>query len=103
MNCDKTVRHEKPACEITGSRNTSSSSSTMSLAEVLILVFALIPFSLSQLHPNEPAQYRALPSLREQAIILDGWRDVRLARLPQLLQKYEMDAWLVSTTYTTLY
>ncbi|KAK7695373.1 hypothetical protein QCA50_000008 [Cerrena zonata] len=68
----------------------------MSLAEVLIFVFALIPFSLSQLHPNEPAQYRTLPSLREQATILDGWRDVRLARLPQLLQKYELDAWLIS-------
>lgn len=72
----------------------------MSLFRVLTILFALVPCCLSQSHPNEPAQYRELPSLREQARILNEWRDTRLTRLPQLLQKYDLDAWLVSTTYT---
>ncbi|PSR93772.1 hypothetical protein PHLCEN_2v4667 [Hermanssonia centrifuga] len=51
--------------------------------------------TVGQLHPREPAQYRTLPSLREQALILDRWRDERVARIPELLKKYNVDAWLV--------
>ncbi|KAH9850778.1 hypothetical protein C2E23DRAFT_734399 [Lenzites betulinus] len=50
----------------------------------------------AQLHPTTPATYRRLPSLREQAAIVDGWRDERLAHLPALLQKYDIPAWLIS-------
>ncbi|KAI0346880.1 hypothetical protein BDW22DRAFT_466688 [Trametopsis cervina] len=50
----------------------------------------------AQLHPSNPAQYRRLPSLREQAPILDGWRDERVLRIPTLLQKYGADVWLMS-------
>ena len=48
-----------------------------------------------QLHPNEPARYQTLPSLREQAEILDGWRRERLEGLPGLMRKYGVGAWLV--------
>ncbi|KAI0832622.1 hypothetical protein BC628DRAFT_1310121 [Trametes gibbosa] len=50
----------------------------------------------AQLHPATPATYRRLPSLREQAAIVDAWRDERLARIPALLQKYNIPAWLIS-------
>lgn len=50
-----------------------------------------------QLHPSEPAQYQSFPSLREQAHILDGWRESRLNALPELMKKYHVDAWLVSS------
>lgn len=42
--------------------------------------------------------YKPLPSLREQAQIQDGWLRERLARIPSLLVKYDVDAWLVSST-----
>ncbi|KAI0722744.1 hypothetical protein C8Q76DRAFT_766893 [Earliella scabrosa] len=50
----------------------------------------------AQLHPTSPAEYRRLPSLREQATILDGWRDERVSKIPALLTKYRIDAWLMS-------
>jgi hypothetical protein len=37
-----------------------------------------------------------LPKLREQADIVDAWTDERLSKVPQLLRKYGVDAWLVS-------
>ena len=51
---------------------------------------------VAQYHPTRRAEYRSLPSLREQAKLLDEWRDQRLARVPSLLEKYGVDAWLVS-------
>ncbi len=53
-----------------------------------------------QLHPREPAQYRTLPALREQAVILDRWRDERVARIPELLKKHKVDAWLVILSFS---
>lgn len=53
----------------------------------------------AQLHPADPATYVPLPSLREQAAIQDGWRDERLTRIPALLNKYRIPAWLVSYIY----
>jgi len=50
----------------------------------------------AQLHPTTPARYRTLPPLREQATILDNWRDERVSRIPALLNKYGVDAWLMS-------
>lgn len=52
--------------------------------------------SNGQLHPGTPAKYRALPGLREQAAILDSWRNQRVSQIPALLEKYGVDAWLVS-------
>ncbi|KAK0230716.1 hypothetical protein IW262DRAFT_424435 [Armillaria fumosa] len=48
-----------------------------------------------QLHPSAPAEYKRLPSLREQAEILNGWTSERIVRIPLLLQKYDVDAWLM--------
>lgn len=49
----------------------------------------------AQLHPQNPAKYPKLPSLREQAQILDEWKAERIARIPLLLKKHGVDAWLV--------
>ncbi|KAI0650544.1 hypothetical protein C8Q79DRAFT_998370 [Trametes meyenii] len=61
---------------------------------IFLLLFLLKTYG--QLHPSGPAAYRRLPSLREQAAILDAWRDERLARIPALLNKYSIQAWLIS-------
>ncbi|KAI0082357.1 hypothetical protein K474DRAFT_1585357 [Panus rudis PR-1116 ss-1] len=66
------------------------------LALVYIVIRILGSLVAAQRHPSEPAKYRQLPSLREQVGILDGWRDERIARIPQLLEKYNVDAWLMS-------
>ncbi|KAH9943261.1 uncharacterized protein BXZ73DRAFT_74254 [Epithele typhae] len=50
----------------------------------------------AQFHPSAPSRYVRLPSLREQAKILDGWRDARLANIPALLTKYGIGVWLTS-------
>ncbi|OCH94331.1 hypothetical protein OBBRIDRAFT_770092 [Obba rivulosa] len=62
---------------------------------VLLLLGQLHQCS-GQLHPQEPAQYRRLPSLRDQAKILDRWRDERIVHIPALLEKHGIDAWLMS-------
>lgn len=49
----------------------------------------------AQFHPKEPAAYPSLPSLREQAHILDKWTAERLSHIPELMSKYGVDAWLV--------
>ncbi|KAI0775353.1 hypothetical protein BC629DRAFT_1582973 [Irpex lacteus] len=64
--------------------------------QLLWLCLAKISYAEGQLHPDDPAAYRALPSLRAQATILDRWRDERVDRIPALLQKYGVDAWLIS-------
>ncbi|KDQ64369.1 hypothetical protein JAAARDRAFT_52322 [Jaapia argillacea MUCL 33604] len=63
----------------------------------IVLAFALLSVvSWAQFHPSEPAKYQRLPSLRDQARILDEWKDERVARIPQLLERYGVDAWLMS-------
>lgn len=37
-----------------------------------------------------------LPSLREQAKIVDAWTEERKEFVPEILQKYDIDAWLIS-------
>lgn len=61
---------------------------------VTVVVFLSVVYA--QLHPSAPARYVRLPSLRDQAAILDNWRDERLENIPTLLNKYSIDAWLVS-------
>ncbi|KAK0491087.1 hypothetical protein IW261DRAFT_1620053 [Armillaria novae-zelandiae] len=58
----------------------------------VIFFFVLVG---GQLHPPAPAEYKQLPSLREQAEILNGWTSERIARIPLLLRKYDVDAWLM--------
>ncbi|KAL3421255.1 xaa-Pro aminopeptidase family enzyme [Phlyctema vagabunda] len=41
-------------------------------------------------------QYHELPPLREQATIQDAWTAERKAQIPKILQKYGVDAWLMS-------
>jgi hypothetical protein len=57
----------------------------------LILSFARAQHSTAVKLP----EYRRLPLLQEQAAIQDAWRDERLANIPNILQKYGVDAWLV--------
>ncbi|RPD66969.1 hypothetical protein L226DRAFT_529365 [Lentinus tigrinus ALCF2SS1-7] len=65
-------------------------------AILVLSLLQLLCLAYGQLHPTTPARYQKLPSLREQAAILDGWRDERVANIPALLTKYRMDAWLIS-------
>lgn len=39
--------------------------------------------------------YQPLPSLREQAELVKGWKQERISNIPSILQKYNVDAWLV--------
>lgn len=65
-------------------------------SSVLLLAYGLgIAPTRAQLHPTEPSQYQRLPPLRERAKLQDAWRAERLANVPSLLKKYEVDAWLV--------
>lgn len=65
-------------------------------SSILLLAYGLgIGLTQAQLHPTEPSQYQRLPPLRERARLQDAWRAERLANIPALLEKYEVDAWLV--------
>lgn len=68
----------------------------MKLIAVLVCTLSPSLLTLAQLHPGKPAQYVRLPSLRESARIQDTWKNERLSRIPSLLKKYRIDAWLVS-------
>ncbi|KAI1472178.1 uncharacterized protein F4812DRAFT_1853 [Daldinia caldariorum] len=46
--------------------------------------------------PGKTPEVQILPSLREQARLLDGWTEERKALIPGLLRKYGIDAWLMS-------
>ncbi|CAK7270178.1 hypothetical protein SEPCBS119000_003956 [Sporothrix epigloea] len=52
-------------------------------------------FSTPPSSPLTP-QYHTLPSLRDQAAIQDAWTAERKTIIPSLLQKYGVDAWLMS-------
>lgn len=64
--------------------------SLLAVAALLVSANAGPPY-----HP-EPAQYRPFPPLKEQARILDGWRQERFDAIPELLKKYNVDGWFVS-------
>lgn len=53
--------------------------------------------------PGKTPQFQALPSLREQAELVDGWTEERKALIPGLLRKYGVDAWLVCLTASPTY
>jgi hypothetical protein len=62
----------------------------------LSLIIAHVPLANAQLHPTEPSRYHNFPSLREQARIQDEWRKERMERLPELMERFGIDVWLVS-------
>jgi len=62
----------------------------------LLASFVLFRQVASQFHPPIPKEYPALPSLREQAKIQDGWTAKRFQYIPELMQKNGVDVWLVS-------
>ncbi|EPQ59127.1 hypothetical protein GLOTRDRAFT_33917 [Gloeophyllum trabeum ATCC 11539] len=69
----------------------------MRLLLTALTVFAFVPcLAYGQWHPEKPAQYHELPPLREQARLFNEWKDERIARIPALLKKYDIDAWLLS-------
>ncbi|TVY89696.1 hypothetical protein LAWI1_G004574 [Lachnellula willkommii] len=56
----------------------------------------LVSLAVSCVQAVRVPQYQQLPPLREQAAIQDAWTAERLSNVPQLLRKYEVDAWLMS-------
>jgi len=64
------------------------------LVLVSLCASLLLPSDATTSGPSP--QYVALPPLREQAAIQDSWTAERLARVPSLLRKYNVDAWLMS-------
>ncbi|KAF5387670.1 hypothetical protein D9615_000606 [Tricholomella constricta] len=75
---------------------TGSAVFTMKAAIILLVALRSGVLSAAQLHPSEPAKYQKLPSLRQSARIQNGWKNERIARIPSLLRKYNIDAWLMS-------
>lgn len=66
------------------------------LLDVVALVLLVSIVCAREIIPAaKPPSYRLLPPLREQAKIQDNWTRERIARIPKLLQKYGVDAWLV--------
>jgi hypothetical protein len=53
-------------------------------------------------HAIKTPSYQTLLPLREQAELQNAWVAERKAAIPALLQKYHVDAWLVSLTYPPL-
>lgn len=64
----------------------------------LLIFFCTWPITATStpiIEDQVPA-YRQLPSLREQASLQDSWTKERISNIPSILQKYEVDAWLMS-------
>ena len=58
----------------------------------LHLLFLYIAAGASK--PDKP-DYVTLPTLREQTAIQDAWTEQRISNIPNILNKYAVDAWLV--------
>ena len=56
---------------------------------------AIAAQSLSATRKAHQPEYVSLPPLREQEAIKDAWTAQRIANIPNILQKYGVDAWLV--------
>ncbi|KAJ4479303.1 hypothetical protein J3R30DRAFT_3657308 [Lentinula aciculospora] len=61
----------------------------------ILLSCNLLVYSATALQETNP-HYKPLPSLREQAQIRDTWLNERISRIPSLLKKHGVDAWLMS-------
>jgi hypothetical protein len=62
------------------------------------LVFQCLLVSGIEAHGKltKKAQYVTLPPLREQSSMQDTWTKERLGNVPNILRKYNVDAWLMS-------
>jgi hypothetical protein len=58
---------------------------------LFFLAFAAQSLSAASGRP----EYVQLPSLRKLAAIQDAWTKQRISNIPNILQKYGVDAWLV--------
>lgn len=64
-------------------------------SSIVAAALALVYTAGAATNPAKTPQSQTLPSLREQARIVDGWTEERKALIPGLLRKYGVDAWLV--------
>ncbi|TLD39238.1 putative lipo protein [Venturia nashicola] len=63
----------------------------------MLLTFSHILLFLGSIVAFQPSpSYQPLPSLREQADLVRGWKQERISKIPSILQKYNVDAWLMS-------
>lgn len=60
------------------------------------LVTSVLLFSFALAAQRKIAKYHHLPPLREQAAIQDAWTAERISNIPNILKKYNVDAWLVN-------
>ncbi|CAG8950756.1 hypothetical protein HYFRA_00002969 [Hymenoscyphus fraxineus] len=59
-----------------------------------ISTLLFFPFTLAT--QRQIAKYHHLPPLREQAAIQDAWTAERISNIPNILKKYNVDAWLMT-------
>jgi hypothetical protein len=63
---------------------------------LLVAITSMVQSALAGTNPHKTPQSQTLPSLRDQATIIDGWTGERKALIPEILRKYGIDAWLIS-------
>ena len=59
-------------------------------------LIALSLLGLIALASSSSPQYHLLPSLKDQASLINSWRSLRIANIPAILEKHRVDAWLLS-------
>ena len=74
--------------------------SFMSTALQLLLLLATVSHGLSS-KPTKP-EFVILPTLREQAAIQDARTEQRISNIPNILNKYGVDAWLVRASFLSV-
>ncbi|KAI0171300.1 hypothetical protein BJ166DRAFT_479202 [Pestalotiopsis sp. NC0098] len=62
----------------------------------VVLASLLSDVTFAAARSSKSPQIHTLPPLREQAEIVDGWTADRRALVPDMLRKYDVDAWLIS-------
>ncbi|KAI0010776.1 hypothetical protein F4779DRAFT_576059 [Xylariaceae sp. FL0662B] len=67
-----------------------------SLLAGLLNAAAVLVVARSAAAVTKTPQIQTLPSLREQAVLVDAWTEERKTLIPGILQKYGVDAWLIS-------
>jgi hypothetical protein len=68
-------------------------SSIMKLSAAACLTLGHI--AIASVNAAGKPQIQTLPPLREQAKIVDAWTEERKSLIPGILQKYNVDAWIV--------
>lgn len=62
---------------------------------VAVLCVGLLSGANASADASKTPQYQTLPPLREQAKIVDAWTQERKTLIPEILRRYNVDAWLV--------